>query len=393
VLKRPNVIVYTGNRSEYGLLSSIIKALHCDAINLRVLVVGDHHEATLGYSRSEIDDENVEIYNLPYGMGCANNNEKIAFLIAKLDALFATLAPDVLVIYGDRYETFAAAVCAHQRNIKIVHLEGGDITEGGVHDDSIRHAISKLATFHLPSNAESASNLIRLGEEPWRVKVLGLANSDLIAQQDYTDARTITERYGLDSRTIVLFTIHPIPGSLADTEHLAEECTHALENLDPKQFQVIITYPNSDPLSDRIITAYHGLRRENIQIVPTLGRRDYHGILAINLAKRGRVVCAGNSSSGVKEAGFFRCIAVNIGQRQRSRLKSGVVIDCEVDFEAIGTAIRQACDADGSLRHVDHVPNPYQPEISSDDVRDLIISHAFDPNVLVKRHLLSQRQL
>jgi len=392
VRKAPDVVVYTGNRSEYGLLSAVIGELQCELINLRILAVGDHHEAALGYSRREIEAAGVEVIDLPYGPGCENSNQKIAFLINRLDALFAAREPDFLLLYGDRYETFAAAICAHQRNIKIVHLEGGDISEGGVQDDSVRHAISKLATFHLPSNGESARNLIRIGEEPWRIKVLGLANAGLIARRDYTDAEAVIKKYGLDARTIILFTIHPLPGSLIETDRLTRECIRTLEGLDAARFQVIITYPNSDPLSDRIIAAYGSVRRNNIQIVPSLGRRDYHGLLALNLVQLGRVVCVGNSSSGVKEAGFFKCVAVNIGERQRSRLKAGVVIDCSVDSGAIESAIIQACDPAGVLREVERTPNPYQSEVRGGEILDMILAYANDRTVLVKRHLLSERQ-
>lgn len=390
---RYEVIVFTGSRSEYGLLSPIVDALHCDQIGLKIVVAGDHHEIERGYSRGEIEGAGIAVVDLPYSQNCTNNNKKIAYLIDRLDLLFEETKPVLLVIYGDRYETFAAAISAHQSNVKILHLEGGDITEGGLQDDSVRHAISKLATFHLTSNAESARNLIQMGEEPWRVKVLGLSTSSYIAEQNYSNEMTVNMKYELDERAIILFTIHPLPGSQADTDNLARESIKALLSLDSSQYRIIITYPNSDPFGERIIEAYRSVRKNNVSIFASLGRRDYHGILALNLAKPGRVVCAGNSSSGIKEAGFFKCVAVNIGDRQKSRLKSGVVIDCPVDASTIETAIRQASEPTTAGFDLEGSTNPYQSEIGSKDIRDLIINYANDQKSLVKRHLISETQL
>ncbi len=391
--KKPKVVVFTGSRSEYGLLSPVVEALQCSSIDLVLLVAGDHHEAEQGYSWREIDRSGVTVVDIPYHRNCFNNNQKIAFLLSHLDTFMGEHSPDYLVIYGDRYETFAAAICAHQRLVKIIHLEGGDITEGGVHDDSIRHAISKLATFHLPSNSESARNLARMGEESWRIKVLGLSVSEYITNKNYSDEATVTAKYGLDAqRTVVLFTIHALPGSTQDTEALARESIQALLRLDAGRFRVIITYPNSDPNGELIVNAYRSIRRDNITVVPSLGRRDYHGVLALNLQRRGRVICVGNSSSGIKEAGFFKCAAVNIGDRQKSRLRAGLVIDCTQDANAIEAAILQACNSRQIGLDVENYINPYQSEIRLADIPALILETFADEKILIKRHLLAERQ-
>lgn len=391
--RKPRVGVFTGSRSEYGLLSPVIEVLQHEGIDLVLLIAGDHHEAQQGYSWREINRSSMSVVEMPYGRNCSNNNLKIAFLLDHLDRFMAEHQTDYLVIYGDRYETFAAAICAHQRLVKIIHLEGGDVTEGGVHDDSVRHAISKLATLHLPSNRESARNLVRMGEEAWRIKVLGLSVSDYITRKIYSEEATVTAKYCLDAkRTVVLFTIHPLSGSSESTEALARESIQALLALDANCFRIIITYPNSDPNSELIINAYRSLMRDNITIVPSLGRLDYHGILALNLQRRGRVVVVGNSSSGIKEAGFFKCVAVNIGDRQKSRLRAGVVIDCIPVANAIQSAIMRACNScEVGLQMENHI-NPYQPEIRLADIPALILETFTDEKILIKRHLLAERQ-
>ena len=247
------VLFFTGNRSEFGLLSPLIDLLSDQPFEATLMIAGDHHSASQGYSKNEISFSNVKIVDLPYDNPHFKNCEKISFLISKLSEYLAAHLFDYLVLYGDRYETFAAAICAHQHNIKIVHVEGGDITEGGVHDDSIRHAISKLATFHLPSNSKSAKNLLQLGEEPWRVHVTGLTVSSYIENGNYTKKSNLYSKYSLDERTVVLFTLHPMSSSATDTLKLVNESLKALNELDPNKFKIIITHPNSDPHNELII--------------------------------------------------------------------------------------------------------------------------------------------
>ena len=149
----------------------------------------------------------------------------------------------------------------------------------------------------------------------------------------------------------------------------------------------------SDPFNEKIIKAYRNIRQKNITVIASLGRRDYHGILALNLSQRGRVICAGNSSSGIKEAGFFKCVAINIGDRQKSRLKSGVVIDCTVNAKEIENAIRKASGPSNGAFDLKNHANPYESEVKPSDIKNMIVTYAQDRHALIKRHLLSERQV
>jgi UDP-hydrolysing UDP-N-acetyl-D-glucosamine 2-epimerase len=384
-LPMSKVLFFTGNRSEFGLLSPLIDLLSDESFEATLMIAGDHHSASQGYSKNEISFINVKIVDLPYDNPHFKNCEKISFLISKLTKYLSANFFDYLVLYGDRYETFAAAICAHQHNIKIVHVEGGDITEGGVHDDSIRHAISKLATFHLPSNSRSAKNLMQLGEEPWRVHVTGLTVSSYIENGNYTKKSNLYTKYSLDERTVIVFTLHPMPSSATDTLKLVNESLKALNELDPNKFKVIITHPNSDPHNELIIDCYQNLHNSHLLIIPSLGRMDFHGLLALNRGGVLNVLCVGNSSSGIKEAGFFNCVSINIGERQKSRLRSGLVFDCEPLSTSILEIIEDIKRNDFYRHQAANIENPYLAGTALKDISKMLLSYAKNNDVLKKK--------
>lgn len=384
-------LVFTGNRSEFGLLSPLIELLSQNQFDVTVMIAGDHHSETQGFSRNEISFTGLTTFDLPYDASCTNNCSKIAFLISNINNYLIAHTFDYVVLYGDRYETFAAAICAHQHNIKIVHVEGGDITEGGVQDDSIRHAISKLATFHLPSNADSAKNLEQLGEEPWRIQNTGLTVNGYIRSKNYSPKVALVSKYALDHRTVILLTLHPLPFSAQETQTLVDECLKALQGLDPERFRVIITHPNSDPFNELIIDSYRGLSDPHIEVIPSLGRMDFHGLLALNQEGALNIVCAGNSSSGIKEAGFFQCVSVNIGDRQKSRLRSGIVVDCPPVCEAIQHAIEDVAARGFYKDEAAGFENPYLQSSSMQSVSQLLLMYSKNRDALRKKFYIPEK--
>jgi UDP-hydrolysing UDP-N-acetyl-D-glucosamine 2-epimerase len=384
-------LFFTGNRSEFGLLSPLIELLAGSDFDVTVMIAGDHHSAAQGFTKSEIDCKGTTTVDLPYDDSCTDNCTKIAYLVSRVSAYLNKNSFNYVILYGDRYETFATAIAAHQHNIKIVHLEGGDITEGGVQDDSIRHAISKLATFHLPSNTASAKNLMQLGEEPWRVHSIGLSVNGFITNENYSKGPDLVAKYTLDDRPVILFTIHPLPASASDTEELVDESLAALLQLDPGKFNIIVTHPNSDPLHELILQRYQRLVGSSVRIVPSLGRRDFHGLLALNKQGCIHVVCAGNSSSGIKEAGFFHCVTLNIGERQKSRLCSGLVFNCPPDRASIVRTLDEIVAHGFYQDQAAQFDNPYYSEISMEGIATMLLSYSGNSEVLKKKFFITEQ--
>jgi UDP-N-acetylglucosamine 2-epimerase (non-hydrolysing)/GDP/UDP-N,N'-diacetylbacillosamine 2-epimerase (hydrolysing) len=247
-------------------------------------------------------------------------------------------------------------------SIPTAHIEGGDITEGGSLDDSTRHAITKLAHLHFTTNAQASERVLALGEEPWRVQMVGLPVLDLVAQGHYAAPEEVASRYDLDlSRPLIVFTQHSVA---TEFEYAAAQIRPSLEGLHrvaKDGYQVVITFPNNDAGGQCIIEEierFGTLNLLDVQIHKSLGRHFYHGML--NVAGRfSRGVCAGNSSSGIKETPAFGCPTVNIGSRQRSRLRGGNVVDVEYDAKEIEDAIRRGVEDHAWRATCRATQNPY----------------------------------
>jgi UDP-N-acetylglucosamine 2-epimerase (non-hydrolysing)/GDP/UDP-N,N'-diacetylbacillosamine 2-epimerase (hydrolysing) len=247
-------------------------------------------------------------------------------------------------------------------NISTAHIEGGDLTEGGALDDSVRHAMTKLSHLHFTTNEQAAERVRRLGEEPWRVHNVGFPALDLVAEGLFASPEQLQQEFSISlDRPLVIFTQHSVTTEFDRAADQVRPALDAMRELAQDGCQVIITYPNNDAGGRRIIQEIEKLRAENItniQIHKSLGRRNYHGVL--NLCGRvGRGVCIGNSSSGIKETPAFGCPAVNIGSRQQGRLRARNIIDVPYNAQAILEASRKSLHDESFRGACQNVENPY----------------------------------
>ena len=204
------------------------------------------------------------------------------------------LRPDLLLVYADRFESFAALIAGTQMGIPTAHVEGGDLTEGGALDDSVRHAMTKLAHIHFTTNTEATRRILSLGEEPWRVFEVGFPALDLIAEGLYASPKEIAETYNLDlMHPLVVFTQHSVATEYEKADFQIKESLAALEILSQKKCQIIVTYPNNDAGGKRIIRAieqWSQKSRPGVQVHKSVGRFVYHGLLNV-CGRVGRGVC------------------------------------------------------------------------------------------------------
>jgi len=344
------IAVFTGNRAEYGLQYPILKAIASHPqLEYYLLVSGAHLQEDFGFTKEEIEKDGFEVF-AEVKLDMAEDNlfstaQAIGSGILSLSRILEQIKPDFHVVYADRFEGFAAIITSTQMNIPTAHIEGGDITEGGALDDSVRHAMTKLAHLHFTTNEHAAERVLRLGEEPWRVFNVGFPAVDLITDGIYASAEALSDKYGIDpDRTIVLFTQHSVTTEFEQAAEQIRPALAAMRVLANDDFQVIITYPNNDAGGKRIIAEIEKLRSENhpnIQVHKSLGRYNYHGFLKL-CGDGGKGVCVGNSSSGIKETPVVHCPVVNIGARQKGRLRGDNVIDVGYDESAILAAIQKA---------------------------------------------------
>ena len=336
--------IFSGNRAEYGLLSPVIKRLNkSKKIKVFFIVSGSHVDKKFGETVSEIKKDKINIYKKIKLFNSSRNEEQINYtpkniaeIISKYSHCLKKIKPDYNLVYADRFETFGATIASTQMNIPTIHIEGGDKTEGGTLDDSVRHAMTKISHLHITTNENAKKRIIKLGEEKWRVKNFGYSAMDYVKLKNYATKKEIENKLDIQiTRPIILFTQHPIPMEKKDLKENFSKIFKAIERLSKLNVQIIITYPNSDFGGKEIIDKINKLKKfKNIKIIHSLGRYFYHGILSLN-KKYMKVICAGNSSSGIKETAIFKCPVVNIGPRQNGRFRSTNVFDVNYDNKKI----------------------------------------------------------
>ncbi len=371
------VAVFTGTRADYGLLFWLLKDIQADPeLKLQLLVSGMHLSSEFGETYREIQqdgfqiDEKIEIIlssNTAVGTAKAMGLGVLGFSDA-----FSRLDPDIIVILGDRFEALAAAQTAMILRIPIIHLHGGEITEGA-YDDSIRHAITKLSHLHGTSTEEYRQRVIQLGESPCNVKNIGALGLDHLKRGSFLSKAELSESLGLClAKPFFLVTYHPATLGEEDPARSFQELLSALDEF--SDYQVILTYPNADDGGRKLITMIQEYVRKDVERVigvPSLGQTRY--LSAIKHA------CAviGNSSSGIIEVPSFNVPTVNIGIRQKGRLCADSVFHCDAKKLAIKKTLSKAISKDFKVQGK-AVSNPYGQGDASAGIISMIKSARID---------------
>lgn len=340
------LLAVTATRAEWGLLAPVLDALRGDArFEPQLLVTGQHLVAgstTLAAITAE-GHQPAALIDMELGAddGPRAISHSMGQLIDKVGKVFADLAPDAVLLLGDRYESLAVALAALVARIPVVHVFGGDVTEGAF-DDSIRHAITKLAALHFVSNEESAARVRQLGEDPARVHNVGSTGIDRILAIKALPRADFFQAVGLPPRDKnFVLTFHPA----TLVEDPAEEARALLAALDAfPEAGLIFTGSNADPGAreiDALIQSFVA-NRDNAVFFESLGSQRYFSALAhCDLV-------IGNSSSGIMEAPSFNLPTINIGDRQARRMRAPSVIDCAATPAAIQKAIHRGLSLDCS---------------------------------------------
>jgi UDP-N-acetylglucosamine 2-epimerase (non-hydrolysing)/GDP/UDP-N,N'-diacetylbacillosamine 2-epimerase (hydrolysing) len=391
------IAVFTGNRAEYGLQYPILRAVdkHPD-LDYRLIVSGAHLDANFGQTLGEIRSDGFRIdAEVKINMDADSlfsTAQAIGSGIIEISKVLSECKPDIMVVYADRFEGLAAVIASSQMNIPTAHIEGGDLTEGGALDDSVRHAMTKLSHLHFTTNQQASNRILAMGEEAWRVHTVGFPAIDLISEGRYASPDEVAERLGLDiSRPIVLFTQHSVTTEFDQAVSQLMPSLDALEEVANDGIQVVLTYPNNDAGGRQIIERLEVFRERkvaNTQLHQSLGRHLYHGLLALAKNPSIRVACVGNSSSGLKETPAFGCPTVNIGSRQEGRLRGQNVIDASYRSGEISSAIRR-CLFDTEFRELCFtVENPYWLGDAGPKIAKVLAEIALDQNLIRKKMTL-----
>ena len=352
------VCVVTGSRAEFGLLRQLTHELHkVEAVDLQLIATGMHLSPEFGLTFQEILDEgfaiDAKIEMLLSGDTKTSVTKSMGLgLIGFADA-YENLRPDIVVLLGDRFEIFAAAAAALIAGIPIAHIHGGETTEGAF-DEAIRHSITKMSHLHFVGAAAYRRRVIQLGEHPDRVFNVGGLGVDAINNVELLSKTELESSIGFSLlRKNLLITFHPITleGSASSADQMAEMLS-ALSEL--KDTGLIFTMPNADTGGKELAVMVDAFARahDNAKVFTSLGQLRYLSLMKLVDG------VVGNSSSGLAEAPSFHVGTVNIGDRQKGRLRAKSVIDCEPNKVSISVALETLYHAEFRLLLGD-ATNPY----------------------------------
>lgn len=355
------VMVFTSTRADYGLLKPVLRKIkENSALELILVVAGDHLISEKGNTVSEIKEDGFEVSEIVPFASASDSPEAIAksigLAVFDLAAAVRRREPDILLLLGDRFELMAPAACALVHRVPVAHIAGGESTEG-VLDEQVRHALTKMAHLHFATTREYGWRIRRMGEETWRIHVVGNPGIENINKSDFMAPEEIKKTFGIDpEKPTLLVTFHPetLTGD-QDTPWQMREVVSALAQF--PDYQQVVTYPGTETGYRAVIEAWreHASGRANVILKQSLGSRGYLGLMRLVSA------VAGNSSSGILEAPSFRIPTVNIGDRQKGRIRAGSVIDVECRKEEIIKGLEKALHDKKFRDGLQEIANPYDP--------------------------------
>jgi UDP-hydrolysing UDP-N-acetyl-D-glucosamine 2-epimerase len=337
------ICVITGSRAEYGLLYWLLHDLRsAPEFQLQLVVTGMHLAREFGHTVDQIVQDGFAV-DIKVEMLVSSDTpggvcKSMALAMAGLSDALHRLQPDAVVVLGDRFEMLVASTACLIHNVPLVHIAGGDTTEGA-NDESMRHAITKLAHVHLVTNELSAQRVVQMGEDPSRVHVVGSPGLDHLRRRKLLDRKALEEALGapLWQRNL-LVTFHPATLQPGLEVVQLQELLAALD-AQSAQTRLWVTLPNADSGGRAISHALESWAAEQgprVQLHASLG-----SLLYLSLMAQADVV-VGNSSSGLYEAPSLRVPTVNIGDRQQGRLCAASVLHCVPQRDEIVRCLQQA---------------------------------------------------
>ncbi len=365
------------------MLYWLIKGIEADRdLTLQLIVTGAHLSPKFGETYKAIEedgftiDERIDIE--AGGDTPAEVSRSMGLAVIGIAGAYERLAPDILVLLGDRFEMLAAAQAAMVARLPIAHIHGGEATEGAM-DEAFRHAITKMAHLHFVSTGEHRARVIQLGEAPERVFDVGAPGLDNVFNLRLLGRHELEKSIGLAlGEGFFLVTYHPVTLGGGDSALAVEELISALDSF--PGHKVIVTGVNADPGHDSITRTWNDYATSNpdrVSLNASLGQRRY-----LSAMKHAAAV-VGNSSSGIIEAPAMKVPTVDLGARQRGRVRAASVIGCDETAEAIVLALEKALSGEFS-RTVEAAANPYGSGGASKRIME-ILKGADLSDILMKR--------
>ncbi len=371
--EKRKILAVSGARSDYDLLYKVYDKLNKDArFDFSIVITGPNLSETYGYTAGNIENDGFRIagriFNLIDSSQKIGRVVSIGHQIPSLAHLLLQEKPDIVLVAGDREEAISVSLTCAYMDIPLAHFFGGDIAKDGNIDNSVRYASSKFAHIHFPTLEQHKQTLLKLGEDEWRIHVVGNPALDrFLETEELSKAETIREideAKAIDDYCVLIQ--HSI---ITQVEQQAEHIRVTLEAIRKSGKHCFVNYPNSDAGSADIISAY----REYVQRYPdqftlfqNLDRKIYVNLL------RHALFLIGNSSSGLVEVGSLGLPAINVGERQRGRAHGDNVLFVDTNAEEIAAAINTVLNDQEFLAKVKLKQNPYGDGKSADKIIDIL---------------------
>lgn len=358
--------IITSTRAEYGLLKPLIFRLQSEPFfDIRVAVTGSHLSSEFGMTVQEILNDGIKIDKKVEIILSSDSNvavsKSMGLALISFSEYFDETNPDGVIVLGDRYEILAVSCAAMNAKVPIIHLHGGELTEGLI-DEAIRHSISKMSLIHFTSTESYRRRVIQLGESPDRVFNVGALGVENAMNIKTLSVDELSKCIGVDlGSNYAVGTFHPVTLENMTAKKQIDELLSAISEFPDINF--LFTKANSD-MNGRVINQMildYSKNNKNLFLIDSLGVNRY--ISAISSAK----FVIGNSSSGIIEAPSFHVPTVNIGDRQKGRIYGDTVINCLPDRGSIKKAIERALDVD-FISSLKNTVNPYGNGNSSERI-------------------------
>lgn len=382
-MEQREVAVVTGTRAEYGLLQSPMEHIteHGD-LRLRTVVTGMHLSPQHGNTYREIEDDGFTVDRkvdmLLSGDTGASMASSLGVGIQGMAQIFRDLDPDVVLVLGDRDEPLGAAAAAAHMTIPVAHIHGGDVAVGSCIDDSIRHSLTKFSHLHFPATEESARRVSQLGEEEWRITVIGAPGLDKILESEYATSEEIYERYDLKpSEPLILAIQHPLT---TQPDRAADQLAETMDALATLEGETVLVYPNADAGGKDMIQVIDSHPASNSFVVrKNIPRYWYLGVM--NLAD----VMVGNSSGGLIETPSFDLPVVDVGPRQTGRQRASNTVQVPHDAEEIRAAAERCLSDEEIRREARNCENPYNHGGAGERIAERLATVSIDEKLLQKK--------
>ena len=376
------ICVITGSRSEYDLLKPLIEEIEKDRdLQLQLIVTGMHLSPEFGLTYKQIEkngfsiDEKIEII-LSSDTSISISKSMGLSMISFAEA-YDRLKPDIIVVLGDRFEIFSAVSAALVSRIPIGHIYGGELTQGAF-DDSFRHSITKMSHLHFTSTESYRRRVIQLGEAPKRVFNVGALGIDNIKKTKLLPKQTLEKELNFKfKKQNLLVTFHPVTLEKNTSKKHFQNLLDAIDSL--KDVSIIFTKANADTegrVINKMIDDYVSKNSAQSRSFTSMGQLKYLSTMQFV------DTVVGNSSSGIIEAPSFKIGTINIGDRQKGRVKARSVIDCDPTKEDIQSALRKLYSKEFQ-DNLKSIANPYSNGNTAEKIKNIL--NKYDISNIIKK--------